>query len=163
MKSYDSLSTFPDVPPALTALSKEPGITAAIYSNGTDSMVTNSAKSSPDLGPHASVFKAIVTVEEVKRFKPAPEVYHHLAEKMGKPKTKEGMGSMWLVSGNPFDVVGARAVGMQAAWVDRAGKGWTDQMVQGDSGRPTIIVKGLQEVVDGVRSFATSRKLEVVR
>ena len=26
----------------------------------------------------------IVTVEKVKRFKPAPEVYHHLAETVGK-------------------------------------------------------------------------------
>lgn len=120
-------------------------------------MVTNSAKSSPDLGPHASVFESIVTVEEVRRFKPAPEVYYHLADKMGKPRTKEGMGSMWLVSGNPFDVVGARAIGMQAAWVDRAGKGWTDQLVQSDAGRPTIVVRGLEEVVGGVRRFAASQ------
>ena len=151
MKAYDSLSTFPDVSPALKALAEESVITAVVFSNGTQSMVTNSVKSSPDLGPHASVFKDIVTVEEVKRFKPDPAVYHHLAEKMGKSKTKEAMGEMWLVSGNPFDVVGARAVGMQAAWVDRAGNGWTDQLIQSDSRKPTIIVKGLGEVVEGMK------------
>ena len=151
MKAYDSLSTFPDVAPALQALAKEPGVTAVVFSNGTQTMVTNSVKSSPDLGPHASVFKDIVTVEEVKRFKPAPAVYYHLADKMGKSKTKEAMGEMWLVSGNPFDVVGARSVGMQAAWVDRAGNGWVDQLIQEPTGKPTVIVKDLEQVVDAVK------------
>ena len=151
MKAYDSLSTFPDVTPALQALAKESGVTAVVFSNGTQTMVTNSVKSSPDLGPHASVFKDIVTVEEVKRFKPAPAVYYHLAEKVGKSKTKEAMGEMWLVSGNPFDVVGARSVGMQAAWVDRTGNGWVDQLVQEPTGKPTVIVKDLEQVVDAVK------------
>ena len=117
-------------------------------------MVTNSVKSSPDLGPHASVFKEIVTVEEVKKFKPSPEVYYHLARKVGK--SREQMSELWLVSGNPFDVVGARAVGMQAAWVDRAGNGWTDQLIQGETGGPTVIVKGLGEVVEAVKTHASS-------
>ena len=151
MKAYDSLSTFPDVTPALKALAKESGITAVVFSNGTQIMVTNSVKSSPDLSPHASVFKDIITVEEVKRFKPAPAVYYHLAEKVGRSKTKEAMGEVWLVSGNPFDVVGARAVGMQAAWVDRAGNGWVDQLVQGPSGKPTVVVGDLEQVVDAVK------------
>ena len=150
MKAYDSLSAFPDVGPALEALSKEANITAVVFSNGTESMVGGSVKSSPDLKSYVSVFSQIVTVEEVKRFKPAPEVYYHLAEKVGKGQSKEEMGQMWLVSGNPFDVVGCRAVGMQAAWVDRAGNGWTDQLVQGMKGQPTVIVKGLGEVVDAV-------------
>ena len=151
MKAYDSLSTFPDVTPALQALAKESGVTAVVFSNGTQTMVTNSVKSSPDLGPYASVFKDIVTVEEVKRFKPAPAVYYHLAEKVGKSMTKEAMGEMWLVSGNPFDVVGARSVGMQAAWVNRAGNGWVDQLVQEPTGKPTVIVKDLEQVVDAVK------------
>ncbi len=151
MKAYDSLSTFPDVTPALQALAKESGITAVVFSNGTQTMVTNSVKSSPDLGPHASVFKDIVTVQDVKRFKPDPAVYYYLAEKMGKSKTKEAMGEMWLVSGNPFDVVGARSVGMQAAWVDRAGNGWVDQLIQEPTGKPTVIVKDLEQVVDAVK------------
>ena len=151
MKAYDSLSTFPDVTPALQALAKESGITAVVFSNGTQTMVTNSVNSSPDLGPHASVFKDIVTVEEVKRFKPAPAVYYHLAEKVGKAKTKEAMGEMWLVSGNPFDIVGARSIGMQAAWVDRAGNGWVDQLNPEPVGKPTVIAKNLEQVVEAVK------------
>ena len=151
MKAYDSLSAFPDVGPALEALAKEVNISAVVFSNGTESMVGGSVKSSPDLKSYVSVFSQIVTVEEVKRFKPAPEVYYHLAEKVGKRKSKEEMAEIWLVSGNPFDVVGSRAVGMQAAWVDRAGNGWTDQLVQGGNGQPTVIVKDLGEVLKAVR------------
>ena len=157
MKAYDSLSTFPDVSPALRAIANEADITAVVFSNGTNSMVTNSVQSSPDLGPHANVFKDIVTVEEIECFKPDPRVYFHLAEKVGKGKSKAAMSEMWLVSGNPFDVVGARAVGMQAAWVDRGGAGWTDGLVRGETGRPTAVVKGLGEVVEVVKEHSGSR------
>jgi 2-haloacid dehalogenase len=151
MKAYDSLSTFPDVPPALSSLSKDDTITAVVFSNGTQSMVSNSVNRSEDLSQHSSIFKDLVVVEEVKKFKPAPEVYEHLARKVGK----EGNHSeMWLVSGNPFDVVGARLFGMQATWVDRAGNGWTDALVEGEKGRPTAIVKSLEEVVDIVKKHA---------
>ena len=157
MKAYDSLSTFPDVSPALEALADESAFTAVVFSNGTNVMVTNSVNSSPDLGRHANVFKDIITVDEVKCFKPDPRVYYHLAEKMGKGKSKEAMSELWLVSGNPFDVVGAKAVGMQAAWVDRGGVGWTDGLVQGETGKPTAVVKGLGEVVEAVRKHSSSR------
>ena len=93
-------------------------------------------------------------MEEMQRFKPDPEVYYHLARKVGKATTKEGMGSMWLVSGNPFDVVGAKAVGMRACWVNRPGKEWVDGLIEGEDGRPDLVVKRLGEVVDGVRENA---------
>lgn len=151
MKAYDSLSTFPDVNPALEKLAQTPGITAVVFSNGTHAMVSQSVNHSPDLSPHAQVFKQIVVIEVVKKFKPAPEVYEYLAKKVGKSRTE--MGDIWLVSGNPFDVVGAKAMGMKAAWVDRAGSGWADQLVEGDQGRPTVIVRGLDEVVDAVNGY----------
>lgn len=152
MSAYDSLSTFPDVGPALQDLASTPGIRAVVFSNGTKSMISNSVNKSPDLAPHAKVFEHLVVVEEVRKFKPAPEVYEHLARTVGK--SKEEMGEMWLVSGNPFDVCGARAMGMQAAWVDRAGNGWQDRLVEGEKGRPTVVVRGLGEVVEAVRKHA---------
>jgi len=148
MEAYDSLSTFPDVEPALEGVKRNTSLTAVIFSNGTDDMVKTSVKTSPDLGPHASVFCQIVTVEEVKKYKPHPDVYYHLAEKVGKGKSREDMEKMWLVSGNPFDIVGCRAVGMQAAWVDRAGNGWTDQLVPGEAGRPTVVVQSLDKIAE---------------
>lgn len=151
MKAYDSLSIFPDVAPVLEAIAKRNDLFPVVFSNGTHTMVSNSVNKSPDLSKHASVFKDIVVVEEPKRFKPAPESYAHLAKSVGKdPNNKEDMASMWLISGNPFDVTGARAVGMQACWVDRAGNGWQDALIEGDLGRPTAIVKSLEEVPSAV-------------
>ncbi|KAI4245289.1 MAG: hypothetical protein LQ352_006612, partial [Teloschistes flavicans] len=84
MSAYDSLSTFPDVTPALESLAKTPSITPVVFSNGTQQMVGNSVHHSPDLSPYSHVFHDIITVEEVKKFKPHPDVYLHLAEKVNK-------------------------------------------------------------------------------
>jgi len=153
MKSYDSLSIFADVAGTLEKLRSTPDILPVVFSNGTHSMVSTSVTKSPDLKEYADVFKDIIVVEEVQKFKPAPEVYKYLAKKVGKdPESKEDMGKIWLVSGNPFDVTGARAMGWNAIWVDRAGKGWVDGLVEGEKGRPTEIVKNLESVVTTVMS-----------
>ena len=74
---------------------------------------------------------------------------------MGK---KDDLGSVWLVSGNPFDVVGARAVGIQACWVNRKGGhhgkgGWSDRLGDLASGGPTIEVRGVGEAVEGIEKW----------
>ncbi|KAL2847569.1 HAD-like domain-containing protein [Aspergillus pseudodeflectus] len=145
MEAYDNLSTFPDVKPTLTKLASNPRITPVVFSNGTQNMVSNSVHSSPDLSPHASVFSDIISIQSVRQFKPAPATYFHLAEKVGKASRLE---DIWLVSGNPFDIVGARSVGLNAVWVDRAGKGWMDAAVP--RLRPTAVVRSLEEVSDVV-------------
>jgi 2-haloacid dehalogenase len=158
MKAYDSLGTFPDVEPALRSLASDSLIDAYVFSNGTDAMVSSSVKQSPSLSPHASVFKGLVTVQEIGAFKPDARVYQYLAKKVGKTTSREDMATVWLVSGNPFDVVGARAAGLQAVWVDRAGGhhgkgGWTDKLGDLASGGPTIIVKSVEEAVSAVRKW----------
>ena len=114
-------------------------------------MVSSSLLNS--LSPCAHYFKRIVTVGEIKRYKPAPEVYEMLAQKVGKEK--EEVRKIWLVSENPVDVVGARAVGMQAVWVDRAESsfGWADRLVEGEEGRPTAVVRGLSEIAEIVKRY----------
>jgi 2-haloacid dehalogenase len=147
MSEYDNLAAFPDVEPALKTLAANPGITCVVFSNGTKTMVTNSVHSSDDLKPLSEVFKDIVTVDYVQTFKPAPEVYRYLAQRTDKTGQE---ASVWLVSGNPFDVCGARAAGMQAAWVDRAGNGWQDRL----GWQPTVVVKSLEEVAQAVEKHA---------
>lgn len=156
MKAYDSLDTFPDVTPFLKALAGATDIVPVIFSKGTNSMVTNSVQASPDLGAYAGLFRDIVTVEEVECFKPDPRVYYHLAEQMGQ---SNAMDKMWLVSANPFDVVGATAVRMSTVWVDRGGAGWTDGLAKGGFDRPTIgrplaVVRGLEDLVERVRFYS---------
>lgn len=149
LQAYDNLSAFPDVNPTLSRLATTPGIAAVVFSNGTQSMVSNSVLHSQDLSSHASIFRDIITVDHVKQYKPAPAVYKYLAEKMGK--TPSQMKDIWLVSSNPFDVVGARSVEMNAIWVDRAARGWMDATLP--SLRPTVIVHQLEDTVGVIESL----------
>lgn len=152
MGAYDGLDTFDEVGGALETLQNELDIESVVFSNGTQRMVSKSVQSSPSLAKYKDVFKDLITVEEVKKFKPHPEVYSHLARKVGKDPNSQ-MGEMWLISGNPFDVVGAKAVGMRACWVDRGEQGWCDAMIEGNLGKPDVIAKGLGEVVEKVKAF----------
>lgn len=55
------------------------------------------------------------------------------------------MNEVRLISSNPFDVVGAKAAGMQAAWVDRSG-GLFDTLDE----RPDMVAGTLVEFADGL-------------
>ncbi|KAH6653782.1 haloacid dehalogenase [Truncatella angustata] len=150
MQAYDALHVFPEVPAALKLVSeKNELIDPYIFSNGTLEMLGNSVKRSPDLGPHASLFKSLVTVDSLKVYKPAMKVYKHLLSEVGK---KDHAGDVWLVSGNPFDVVGAKIAGLKAAWIDRAGTGWVDRL--DDIHVPTIIASGVDDAVKGILTWA---------
>lgn len=151
MSAYNTLSIFPDVSPVFHHLKDNPHILPVVFSNGTSSMVNASLRESPELSPHAALFQQVVVVEPVRRFKPDPQVYFHLCEQVGKERGQEK--DIWLVSGNPFDVVGANAVGIRTCWVDRSGKGWVDSLAEGEKGQPTVIVSGLHEVVKKVKEF----------
>jgi 2-haloacid dehalogenase len=148
MQAYDNLSAFQDVNPALKRLESNSDVECVVFSNGTKSMVSSSVNDSKDL--NSTVFKDLVTVDFVRAFKPAPEVYQFLAQKTQHVGLED---QIWLVSGNPFDIVGARACGMQAAWVDRAGNGWQDRLGQD----PTVIVRSLEEVADVVEKHAAKK------
>ncbi len=126
-------------------MAENEGIEAYVFSNGTDEMVEASIKTSPDLKDHASIFKGLVTVHSLNAFKPATKVYDHLLHAVGKI---DRPSEVWLITSNPFDVVGARAVGLNAAWIDRIGKGWADRLgkVIGDI-QPTVVVSGVDEAV----------------
>jgi 2-haloacid dehalogenase len=145
MKAYDSLRVFPEVPKALDEVKSHPAIEPYIFSNGTDAMVGASLNLSPELASHKGLFKSLITVEDVQAFKPDMGVYGDLLNKVGKAGSA---GDVWLVTANPFDIVGARAAGLQAAWVDRAGTGWVDRLGNVIGGlQPTVVVQGVDEAV----------------
>jgi 2-haloacid dehalogenase len=160
LKSYDALTPFPDAIDGIKSLSSSQNLVPFIFSNGDSSMLQASVHDSPHLKDHAKVFRDIVSVEETGKFKPCPEVYYHLARKVlnlddnAEVDAKE-RGRIWLVSGNPFDIVGAKAVGLMAAWVDRESKGWTDRLMglEVEGGKPDLIVKGVNDAVKGIESW----------
>ncbi len=59
-------------------------------------------------------FEAIVSCDEIRSFKPNPAVYAHFLR-----RAAAGGDTAWMVSGNPFDVIGALSAGMRAAWIKR--------------------------------------------
>lgn len=59
-------------------------------------------------------FQDIVSVDEIRSFKPNPGVYAHCLRRIGAVGAEA-----WLVSSNPFDVIGAVSAGMRAAWIKR--------------------------------------------
>lgn len=60
-------------------------------------------------------FLGIVSASDLRSFKPNPGVYSYFLRKAGATGN-----SAWLISSNPFDVIGAISVGMKAAWVKRS-------------------------------------------
>lgn len=111
LAQYDDLETFADVRPGLDAL-RERGLEMVAFSNGSPRML-EAVLTSSGLRER---FSQVISVHDVRAFKPAPIVYQHLLACVHRSAEQ-----VMLVSSNPFDVIGGRAVGLQAAWVNRSG------------------------------------------
>ncbi|POS76043.1 haloacid dehalogenase [Diaporthe helianthi] len=166
MAAYDALAVFPDVPAGLRAIQNQqgggPAVEAVVFSNGTEKMLSTSVGTSPDLKPFVSsgggggLFRKLVTVDEVRTYKPTAQSYSHLQAEADE----DNDAVLWLVSANPFDVAGARSVGLRSAWIDRAGTGWVDRLGEAIFGvgddvrkrraRPTIIAEGVDQAVEEI-------------
>lgn len=110
IEAYRVLPVFPDVIEALDKLNSADYRLYA-FSNGQ----ANAVKS---LLEHAGIlhyFLDVVSVDEIKTFKPDPAVYHHLLKRCAS-----AADSSWLISGNAFDVMGAKSAGLRGIWLQRA-------------------------------------------
>src|SRR5215469_9643341 len=110
LTDYLSLPVFPDVLPALQAL-KALGCRLLAFSNG----VEKSLRALLGKAGVLSSFEAVVSVDDIKTFKPNPDVYDYLVSRGGS-----ACGDTWLISANPFDVIGAKSAHLRAAWVKRS-------------------------------------------
>jgi 2-haloacid dehalogenase len=109
MERYRRLPAFADAAPCLQRLS-ESGQRSFAFSNGQAAAVHELLERAGLLG----YFEDIVSVEAVRSFKPDPAVYRHFLQRAGAAPA-----STWLISSNPFDVIGAAALGLRTAWVRR--------------------------------------------
>ncbi|MBT3144474.1 haloacid dehalogenase type II [Neptunomonas phycophila] len=110
LQSYLTLPAFDDVAVALDQLSRS-GLRLFAFSNGERSAVES-------LLSHAHIeqyFEGVVSCDDIKTFKPNPAVYKHLTN-----ETHSLTNETWLVSSNPFDVLGAMSSGLKSAWVCRS-------------------------------------------
>ncbi|KZL72079.1 haloacid dehalogenase [Colletotrichum incanum] len=156
MDAYNGLQAFPDIEAAMNIIESNGSIDAYVFSNGTDDMVGTSMKTSPELSRMSHVFGPgkLVTVEEVQCFKPAPRTYGHFAKKVGMAGRED---TIWLISSNPFDALGASAAGWQSAWVDRVGTGWVDALGSVIDVGPTIVAKGVDEAIKRIVELSKSQ------
>ena len=132
MSIYRVLPAFDDVKEALARL-KHAGFRLYAFSNG-------AAEALEVLLSNAGIrdlFLGVVSVDEVKSFKPNPAVYSYFLR-----QSKSTGGDAWLISSNSFDVIGAISAGMKAAWVRRSPEAVFDPW----GIEPTITVSSLTEL-----------------
>jgi len=104
MGEYHRLAVYPDVPAALKRL----GGKHAILSNGSPDMLA-------PLVEHSRLkFDAVMSVDELKVYKPAPQVYELAVRKLG---TRD----IGFVSSNCWDALGAKSYGFTVYWINRLG------------------------------------------
>lgn len=132
MNAYKVLPAFDDVEAALQGLQKE-DYSKYAFSNG-------SAQAVSRLLENASItnlFDGVVSVEKTKMFKPNPIVYQHFNDSTNSQKENS-----CLISGNPFDVMGAISYGMKGIWVKRSEKAVFDPW----GIEPTAVISNLGEL-----------------
>ncbi len=146
LETYQSLPAFEDVKEGL-AQAKQAGFRLFAFSNGSfdavDQLLTKAGI--------REAFIDVVSVDEIRSFKPNPGAYCHFLRRAG------AVGSdAWLISSNPFDVIGALSAGLHAAWVQRSSQALFDPW----GIEPTVTVPSLlhlpqeilkhQECADGL-------------
>ena len=106
MAEYLRLAPFPEVAKALERLK----VKRAILSNGSpdllDPLVRNSGLK----------FDAVLSVDELRVYKPAPQVYELAVKRLGVSKERIG-----FVSSNCWDALGAKSYGFRVYWINRGG------------------------------------------
>lgn len=110
LDAYRTLPAFKDAAEGLARI-KEAGFRMFAFSNGSADAVVPLLEQAGLRG----FFLDVVSVDEVKSFKPNPAVYAHFLRRAGATGAEA-----WLISSNPFDVIGALSTGMRAAWVRRS-------------------------------------------
>ena len=108
MEAYLHLQPFPEVVQALHALS---GYALAVLSNGSPKMLED-VIGNCEL---RNTFTQVISVDELRIYKPSPRVYHLAVEKLGLDKAAIG-----FVSSNCWDAIGAKAFGFRTFWIARS-------------------------------------------
>jgi 2-haloacid dehalogenase len=138
MALYRVLPAFPDAAEGL-ARARAVGFRLFAFSNGSAAAVEE-LLSHADLRPF---FLDVVSVDEVQSFKPDPGVYAHFLKRAGAT----GAAS-WLISGNPFDVLGAKSAGLHAAWVQRSPESLFDPW----GVEPDLTVSSLRDLAERIEA-----------
>lgn len=136
LKTYRALPPFEDAAAGLSLL-QYGNFRMYAFSNGGSDAVER-------LLEHAGLlhfFLGVISVDDIRSFKPDPAVYAHFLRKTGATGN-----CAWLISGNPFDVIGAMSAGMSGAWVRRS----PDAVFDPWGIEPTLTVHALSELAQQI-------------
>jgi 2-haloacid dehalogenase len=134
MESYQDLPKFEDAASGLKRI-KEQGHRMAAFSNGMERRVRELLQNAGLI----AFFETVVSVDDLKMFKPHPSVYHYLYQRL-----KVSPDENWLVSANPWDVIGAKSAGIRAVWVKRNTRAVFDPW----GIKPDAVVSDLEALAD---------------
>jgi 2-haloacid dehalogenase len=134
---YLHLDLYPD---AMAALGAMRGRKLAILSNGSTGMLnTLVANSGLD-----RVLDATISVDSKKIFKPAPDAYSLIESTLGVAPAE-----VLFVSSNPWDACGAKAFGLNVAWIERATpEAMAEACVKSDVIAPLTLFKAIRTQMD---------------
>ena len=140
--AMSSLPPHPEVREALQRL-HEAGLRLAAFTNSTRE-VAEAQISNAGL---RDLFEQVLSADEVKRLKPAPEPYRMVAERFATQ-----VAEVRLVAAHAWDVAGALAAGCAAAFVERPG------MVLSPIGaQPDVVGADLGEVAERILAVDAPR------
>jgi len=137
MDKYLHLDPYPD---ALSTLTSLKGRKLAILSNGSSDMLNALVKNSG----LDRVLDATISVDKKRIFKPAPEAYTLIESTLGaRPR------EVLFVSSNPWDACGAKAFGLNVAWIERVTpQAVAEACVKSDVVPPLTMFKALRTQMD---------------
>ena len=137
MDKYLHLDLYPDARSALAAMRDRK---LAILSNGSPGMLNALVRNSG----LDRVLDATVSIDSQKIFKPAPEAYTLIESVLGV-RAAEAM----FVSSNPWDACGAKAFGLNVAWIERVTpQAMVLSCIKSDSVTPLTMFKAIRTQMD---------------
>jgi 2-haloacid dehalogenase len=137
MSEYRKLPAFADAIEALPNL-QAAGYRLYAFSNGPEADVQALLQNA-----HLeNCFEGVVSTDDIRSFKPNPAVYAHFLRRSAATGAEA-----WLISGNPFDVIGALSAGMRGAWVKRQETAVFDPW----EFKPTATVRNLTELGEALQ------------
>ena len=138
LAGFPELDPHPDVEPALRRL-REAGVRAVTLTNGTAAVT---AKLLERAGL-TSYVEATLSVDEVRRWKPAPEPYSYAARTLGVEP-----GRLALVAAHGWDVHGAKRAGLRTGYVTRL-EGWLSPTFEEPDAMAETLDGVIEQLVDG--------------
>jgi 2-haloacid dehalogenase len=129
LDAYLAPAVFPDARIALDALRDLP---RAILSNGSPKMLEAAIRNNG----LESYFVSIISVDQVKTYKPSPRVYQLGPDALHLPAAE-----ILFVSSNAWDATGAKAFGYRVCWCNRTGHAMDDLGFA-----PDIVVSSLDQI-----------------